>query len=153
MQRLTIEQALEKKDQGSEPIYIYVYHDGEVYFYIGISENPYTRLEQHMGDGIYSTSPSPLGELIIHNRPLSLHQWFMDVYTLAELAPDAYVQLREQQAGQWRYRKLAECLERELIRQYDPCLNSMWKRGKTLLPEKDQWQRIANAGVKITEED
>lgn len=149
MQHLTIQQALEQEDAANEwQPKIYIYHDGEVYFYIGISEQPYMRLQQHLGKGVYTPYPSAVGELIIHNKPHSL-QWFMDVYTLQEIAPDIDSEL----LSPVFCRGIAERIEHELIKRHHPCLNIMKNTKAIPLPEKYRYRRIANEGVIITEEE
>src|SRR5579859_5988054 len=119
MQRYTVQQALEQEDVAGWLPSIYLFHDEETYFYIGISEQPFTRLEQHMGEGAYDPCPSPLGELILHNQPSSL-QWLMDIYTLQELVPVPYAHLQAQGAVSREYRVLAEKIEHGFILHYKP---------------------------------
>lgn len=65
--------------------YIYLYRDGETVFYVGRSQNPFGRLNQHLaleGPG-YGSS---LGDIILDNLPESW-EWAFELYTLAECLP------------------------------------------------------------------
>ena len=61
-----------------------VVRDGGVIFYVGQSEDPLFRLQQHLG--LERRLPSSLGRLILRNQPES-DEWMIECYRLSDCQP------------------------------------------------------------------
>jgi predicted GIY-YIG superfamily endonuclease len=122
--------------------FIYVYTDGEYTFYVGRSQDPYTRLRQHIGIEGRSRLADSIGQFILDFRPESL-AWLMQIYTLHELDPDRF---QAAKANEMQHTTaFADSIEQSLIDRLHPCLNGQHNRQATALPRK--YRQIANEGV------
>lgn len=158
MLQLTIKEALEGIYDTADH-YLYLYRDKDVIFYVGRSDNPIERLQQHVG----RRGPnliSFLGDLLLDNLPASL-SWTIELYTLRDCAPlvethcpGLYQTYCEQIENPSVYnvpsKHTAPIAEDALIAHYSPCLNDKSDARKSNpLPARYRKRKIANAGVKL----
>ena len=109
---------------------IYMIADDKTVFYIGESMNVPARIYTHMGLSEYNVlhpdtvSLSDVGKCILANIPMSL-KWIVKVSNpLVELVNEE----------NFYQRGLIQALERELIKQHNPCFNKAFNPTPALLP-------------------
>lgn len=160
------------------PGYVYVVRDGEVIFYVGISQDPAFRLCQHVGvagahDYIYPREillqkmergpslanaypGSPIGATILENAPESLG-WSFDIYE-KEDAIDAIKRIRPDlvqllphllEMMAVEWYEQRAIVESALIEELHPCLNWMGKRYSNPLPSRYVKRTISNDGITL----
>jgi hypothetical protein len=142
MIRMTIREARERVDESTEQC-IYCYRDGDTIFYIGRSDQPLERLEQHLGAGSFLPIPDPIGTFILDHHPLSL-DWTVEIYTVRELDPEQFKDIVT------ITRDDADWIEGQMIFKYGPCFNGTGNKNRKHLPEQYQIKGIANAGVTLS---
>lgn len=114
--------------------FLYVIRDGDVVFYVGISESPDDRVMSHMG--LRTFDQSRTGRVIMDNYPDS-RVWEIDFYEPDDFFPDGVPSYFNKQH-----------IEGMMINHLQPCLNVMGKRYHRSLPDKyDKFPKIANEGV------
>ncbi len=127
--------------------YVYLYRDGDVVFYIGMSSSPLDRLQEHIGRGQRQIGKSLLGQTIADNMPEAL-TWQVEFFTLADCEP----LMLQHSPGTYLWFKTAleqfqadtDCFpesavraaEDMLIRLHRPCLNTLGNRQGLRLPER-----------------
>lgn len=110
---------------------LYLYRDGEVIFYAGKAENPFERMQSHMGLD-WKCSPTPLGHLVQENAPDS-SLWTLELYTVQDCAhfvEEAYRKF----GGVQRYD--VSIAEECMISVLRPCLNGTYNPHPSVLPER-----------------
>jgi hypothetical protein len=144
MLQLTMNEALEREDIAREQR-IYIYRDQETILYVGRSIHPFQRLQEHLGNGVYISSPDAIGQLILDNRPDSL-TWTIEIQTLQELASSNEYDLAIQSNT---LASLAEDIEGDVIYRLKPCMNLIGAHNRNKTPAKYiNAAKIANQGAK-----
>lgn len=136
---------------------LYVVRDGDTTLYVGLSRDPFYRLQEHtgLGDGDVAAEPSRIGDLILRFLPDSL-AWDVDLYTLddctsyvAQIARGGYLALYEENKGRLSAEKWCmEIAEEALIEVLRPCINiSKNRQHRTPLPSKYRDRTPVNKGI------
>lgn len=162
MKTYTIKEAL-LDDSSTIPGFVYVVRDGEVIFYVGISQSPTLRICQHVGMAdahelycspqkfiedmetkktkSYRWTCSPVGSCILDNAPESLN-WSFDVYEKADaievIKRIGYAKifpnlLPMMEHGWYDQRQL---VENALIDELKPCFNRMGNNHPSAVPDR-----------------
>lgn len=85
----TVKQVVTAEQWTMDHVYrLYVIRDGDTILYVGLSRDPFYRLQEHtgLGDGDVAAEPSRIGDLIVRFLPDSL-TWDVDLYTLDDCTP------------------------------------------------------------------
>lgn len=116
---------------------LYMIRDGDTVFYVGQSQNPISRLWDHLGHG--RALPSRTGRFIHINAPESL------AFQIEILSPGEVSNEILEAAKYWSNlagiklhfdHGLITQAEQILIAKYAPCFNVVYNRDPTPLPEK-----------------
>jgi hypothetical protein len=102
---------------------IYIIREGDTVFYIGQSQEPLLRLEQHLTAGF-------IGQLMRDFWPLSAH-WQVDLLTFADGA-----QILDTTGMDPKQSTDRMIVERALIQHYKPCCNIANNPTPSCLPER-----------------
>lgn len=134
---------------------MYVVRDGDVIFYVGVSQSPRFRLCQHLGiAGPHSFYRSPekfiadveagkadvlgcsqVGRCILDNAPNSL-QWAFDIYEQADASAVLQREDPTRRPSPQNWYSQRTWVEDALIRELRPYLNRMGNPHERELPEK-----------------
>lgn len=85
---VTVGDILEERLPDGLNYWVYVIRNGEDVFYVGNSTRITDRLFDHVGQGSFAwaQSPSPVGRLILDNKPESL-SWQVDLMSMSDCEP------------------------------------------------------------------